>query len=402
MNPINGDPFILLTTEIKQYNTLHLNNTRMCCTNNWVRIFSDENGGGHTFTGQKQQNFNKENLKVLSWGEKVSNINPASSSDTFLCNQAGYPTSDCEIRNYVSGTLEEKKWLEWLGKFELLGIPQVLVETNEDIYREVSSIALDSDISGAADQLSILNGADKMKLAVPGTIANLVNVTTDVVLSSGASGIADVSYEGKSYYSAASYENFKLTSNATNTGSMKKVFSEDEFACCIPTGVELDSTTTDLNNKCCSGQANTIESGQTICCLNDFTDLSVYTNRYVSSEGATFNGQPILDSDVDPLTGYIRQDIVMQMAPTMCCSGVATTGIAIGEYFIPMDDGGYIPEAKSRRFLYHETYDNAVEVQGAAGLFDLGVKWNTHVYCVPKSVVDGGSGSGGTGVIGAD
>lgn len=394
MTPINGSPFNLAASEIKQYNTLHLNNSRMCCTNNWVRKFASENGGGHRFDGQKQQIIKKENLKTLSWGVKNnSQVHPDADPNPYMCNVDDYPTSDCEIKNYIAGSSLEKKWLDWLGKLELIGIPQVLIETNQYVYRSILDEYLDTDISsGASDQENT-----GMRLGLPGTIANIVNGTTGVTLASGAPGIADVSYGGKEYYSAASYENFKLTSNATNSGSMKKVFSEDEFACCIPTGVEIDPNTSDINNKCCSGQANTIETGQTVCCLNDYTDLSVYTNRYVSSEGAQFNGQPLLDSDVDPLTGYIRPEIVLQMAPTMCCSGQASQGVAIGDYFIPIE-GGIIPDAKSRRFLYNDTTDNAVEVNGAASYYDQGLKWNTHVYCIPAGS-DDSSGSGGTSVI---
>lgn len=368
--------------ELLQYNTLHLNNSRMCCTGHWVRNFAsgtNGNNGGHRFSGQTQQNINKSAFKTLNW--EPNNDPPLNEFENYTpipynCTSEDYQTADCEIKNIAEGSVEETKYLKWFGKLELLGIPQVMIETNLDIFKKLDE-SDQTDTSALGEPL-------------PSTIKD-VNGT----------GVVDATLGANSYYSAASYDNFEIGSS-----KLKKVFSEDSFACCVPTGIEVDGSMPDT--RCCSGQINTENRGQanetSRCCLNDFADLSVYTNRYVSSEGAYVNGQPISDSDIDPTTGYIRKEVVLQMAGTMCCSGAAAYGVALGDYFIPMEGGGVIQNAKTRRWLYLEDLDNANEVGGAVTKFNAGMKWNDHVYCVPQELAqDLGSGSssggssGGTG-----
>ena len=360
-------------SELLQYNTLHLNNTRMCCTGHWVRNFAtgtNGNNGGHKFTGQSQQNINIENFEYLNWSaNNVPAINDFDGYDPapYTCNAQDFLTADCEIKNIPEGGAEEKQWLAWFEKFELLGIPQVLIETNEEFSRPLNE-----------DQET-----DTSETPLEGTVKK-----------KGSGGIADARYETKDYYTAASYDNFDIGS-----GKLKKVFSEDSFSCCIPTGVEVDGGMPESN--CCSGQINTEEdevTGNPVsrCCLNDFADLSVYTNRYVSSEGAYINGQPISDSDIDPETGYIKKEIVMQLAPTMCCSGRAMYGFALGEFLIP---GAPQNSAKTRRWISRADLDNADEVGNAVDKFNAGLKWNNHVYCVPSDSDSGSSDGGGGGAV---
>ncbi|MEX1099634.1 MAG: hypothetical protein WEB87_04370, partial [Bacteriovoracaceae bacterium] len=310
--------------QLLQYNTLHLNNSRMCCTGNWVRNFAtgtNGNNGGHKFSGDTQQRISISTFRSLNW---APNHDPPLNSFEgynvipYLCNGQDYQTADCEIKNIFEGSAEEKKFLDWFGKFELTGIPQVLIETNEDIFESLDDDQLD-------------NSDDR--LPFPNTIAN--------------SGEVDATLGAKDYYSAAADSNLELGSSG-----LKKVFSEDSFSCCVPTGVEVDGGMED--SKCCTGQVNTentSDGSQTSrCCLNDFADVSVYTNRYVSSEGAHINGQPISDNEIDPLTGYIkRKELVLEMAANMCCSGVAAYGVALGDYYIPLEGGGKIESAKTRR-----------------------------------------------------
>lgn len=355
--------------ELLQYNTLHLNNSRMCCTGNWVRNFAtgtNGNGGGHKFSGQTQQRIDKSVFKYLSWTD--NNDPPLNEFENYTpipyrCTPEDWQTSDCEIKNITAGSDEETKWLNWFGKFELMGIPQVMIETNVSEYFQ----PLDND----------------QELISPATFAPLEGTVKDVY----SDGIVDANYNGEGLYSAASYDNFDMQSSG-----LKKVFSEDSFSCCVPTGVEVDGSME--NSKCCSGQVNT-EEGVSRCCLNDFTDVSVYTNRYVSSEGAYFNGQPVSEADIDEKTGYIKKELVLQMATSMCCSGTAAYGVAIGDYFIPMNDDGVIQNAKSRRWLYMETLDDANEVGGGVSKFNAGMKWNNHVYCVPADYASGGDTGGG-------
>lgn len=383
---------------LRQYNTLHLNNSRMCCTGHWVRKLSEgtnSNAGATRFNGTVGQQINIDILRPLSWNENTDDLGTlpgAPATNPFICELDEYLTSECEIRNMPEGSSYEQKYLTWLSKFELLGIPQVLIETNTDVQKPISTDVLDTD----GDTIDDTDAQMDITLLNYPLDSTIKDVTRDTDGDGFIDGIADVQVDGQNYYSAASYDNFEI-----GPGEMKRVFSEDEFKCCIPTGFEIPLGTPDTS--CCSGRvANNGASTVNRCCLDDFTDLTVYTNRYVSSEGAFFNGQEIQDSDIDPTTGYIRKEIVLQMAQTMCCSGKADIGKAIGDYLVPVTSGGSVSPApndfKTRRFLYMSDLDSADAVDGGAVNFSLGLKWNNHVYCVPEefesSLGTGGSGSG--------
>lgn len=361
---------------IRQYNTLHLHNSRMCCTGNWVRKYAsgtNGNGGGYTRSRSKLQNFDLTTFKALSWNENnipaintfPSGVSYDPTAIPYTCTPEDYSTADCEVKNLVEGGTEETTYLNYFAKFELLGIPQVLIETNETIFKPMSTEAMDTDNDGT-DDIASQQDISSLLLPLDNTIKDINN-----------GGVHDVEYNSTKYYSAASYDNFEI-----GTNKLKKVFDEDEFKCCIPTGYEVSDDTS--ANSCCTGTINQTDEGIARCCLPDYTDLSVYTNRYVSSEGAYLNGKAISDNDIDPTTGYIKQSIVKKMAATMCCSGTAIVGKVIGDYLIPIDYDSSIQCSKTRRWIYNEDLDNLEPVGPAVDLYNYGPKWNNHVYCVPE------------------
>lgn len=339
---------------LNQYKTLDTVNQRTCCTQNWVRSFATENGGGHKFSRTKMQTLDKEVFKNISWNTQNSTI----ITDTdFECNADNYANSSCEIRSLTA--TEEDKYLTWAGSLELLGIPQVAVKTNDEIFQLV-------------DDTQITNAVSKLPLAVVKS-----GVSTPIMTAlAGNEDFYDAS-ASESYYSAASYSKFDMT-----TGGLKKVFSENEFNCCIPTNKEVPSNTT--ADQCCTGSLANV-NGPLRCCLPDFTDVTVYLNRYVSSEG---RGLP--DSSYDPKTGYIKdpaQVKILVAQKNLCCSGTAMTGVAVSQLSIPIEGGGYKPASQlstTRRFTYRsDAVDNNAETGSVGSIFDAGVKWNNHVYCVP-------------------
>lgn len=385
-SPTSTSALSLDFEKLKQYKTLHLHNQRMCCTGHWVRNFASGTnsvGGGHKFLSTTQQNIDISTFKTLSWAPNndppINNFpsTPPYTPLAYTCQGVDFQSADCEIKNIIEGSTEEEKYLSWFSKFELIGIPQVLIETNQDIFRPLGDSSIDSSETDQAD------------------ISSLQKVLPNTIKDINADGKIDVTVNSTNYYSAATYDNFEIGSQ-----KLKKIFSENEFSCCMPTGIQIASDAP--NEMCCTGQAATSEEGVRRCCLNDFTDLSVYTNRYVSSEGAQINGQDISDNDIDPTSGYIKKEIVLQMAATMCCSGKAAYGKALGNYFIPIDYDGQIDQTKTRRWLYHQDLDNASEVGGGVTLYQNGLKWNNHVYCVPsdfdESGNDGSTGGGGGAV----
>ncbi|MBD66599.1 MAG: hypothetical protein CME62_15410 [Halobacteriovoraceae bacterium] len=392
---------LLLTGDtIRQYNTLHLHNERMCCSNHWVREFasgSNGNGGGHKFGPSKQQNMDLEIFKPLSWNANnvpALNTFPASSGYDpsllpYTCTPEDIFTADCEIKNIGEGSFTEQLYLSWFRKLELIGIPQVLIETNNTVFLPLTTEEKDYDGDGIdeSSQASITSSGNTMSnLKLP-----LENTIKDV----NTEGVADVSYNGEDYYSASSYDNFEMGSS-----KMKKVFSENTFNCCMPAGTAVGEA--DPDSICCTGykesvEDNTIASNQQRCCLQDFADVSIYTNRYVSSEGATLNGERVSDGDVDPESGYLRKEIVMEMAKTMCCSGRAILGKSIGDYLIPVDFDQQFQNNSTRRWLYLDSLDDATESCGGATKFKAGARWNDHVYCAPAAVADESCEGGGIG-----
>ncbi len=345
---------------LRQYNTLHLNNSRMCCTGAWVREHAD---GNHKFSGTSGQTYDPGIFKYLNW---FSNKNDGPS---FGCTGDDYNTPFCEMRYIAVGSDYEKKMLTWLAKFELLGIPQVLIETN-DTNPADDNINSENDIFSEVTMLQ--EATTDQETVIPSTIYR----------NGGLTGKSDSSYNGTDYYSAANDVNFK----------MSPIFSKNKFNCCIPSGPAPDGTT---NEQCCTGQYTKV-GGPGRCCLPANTDVTVYTNRYVSSEGATINGQPISDNDIDPLSGSVKKEIVLQMASNLCCSGQAKYGEAISELPVYFDtDRVSTPPTLTRRFIESDTMD-----QPAYSIFhEYGRKWNNHVYCVDSSVSDGGGSDGGGGAV---
>ena len=160
---------------------------------------------------------------------------------------------------------------------------------------------------------------------------------------------------------------------------MKPIFSATDVKCCIPTDVVAPANTT--NDECCTGLFNPVTSR---CALKDYTDVSVYLNRFVSSEGRS-----IPDSSIDPETGYIKNtSTVLSMATEICASGRARTGIAIANLPIPNAGGGNVSNSggipRTRRPVYRDTFEIEND-EDLSDWYDAGVRWNNHVYCVPAT-----------------
>ncbi len=326
-----------------QYKTLDTVNSRTCCTQNWVRSFASDNGGGHAFSRTKMQTVDKTMFKHVSWAPQNGALGITDAA--FECDPNNFTNSSCEVKSLTSA--EQEKYLTFGGSLELLGIPQVAVMTNDQIFKLVDD-----------DQLAVAPG-------IP-----LDNSIADVTTA-----LEDFDDNGLKYYSAASYGKFDQT-------TLKKVFSENEFNCCIPSGQQVPDVTT--ATQCCTGSL--APTGVKRCCLPDYTDVTVYLNRYVSSEG---RGLP--DSAYDRKTGYIKDPGQVQAlvaSKNLCCSGKTMTGVAISQLSIPLLNNTYSLPATltstSKRLNYRtDDVDNNDETGSVGSFFDAGVRWNNHVYCVP-------------------
>ncbi|HLT21839.1 MAG TPA: hypothetical protein VKZ84_00280 [Bacteriovoracaceae bacterium] len=346
-------PYVDLNQILGQYKTLDTLNSRTCCTQNWIRSFHPSNGGGHKFDRSKTQTIDKKIFRDISWLPNNTTLGP--DYTPFECDEDGFNNISCEIRSLTS--TEQSQYLEWISSLELIGIPQVAIGTNDKVYRLVND--QQEDISMHMDPL-------------PKTIKKMTSLA-EADFSDGSSG----------YYSAANYDNFEISSTA-----LKKVFSENEFNCCVPSGNEVPDTVGD--SQCCTGYVANVD-GPRRCCLPDFTNVSVYLNRYVSSEG---RGLP--DHSYDEKTGYIKDPaMVINIAnqKSLCCSGTAMTGVAISKLPIPINPGRFLPpnaENTVTRFNYRtDSVDNNEETGLIGEIFDAGVRWNNQVYCVPEDFTKG-------------
>jgi len=349
-----------------QYENLDKLNERTCCTKHWVRSFSEDNGGGHAFSPSKMQTIDKAMFKHVSWGQDtlIPILLTDPDSNSFECDETNALNTSCEIKNFPEDGVEEKKYLSWAASLELIGIPQAVIKTNDQIFKLVN----DSQQNISGSQVPLTDSAGN----------NIINVLTGTNFD-----FSDSNYK---YYSGTNY-----TSGLNlGTNTLKKVFSEHEFNCCIPTGKTVPATTS--ASQCCTGFSNTISNTTKVCCLPDYTDVTVYLNRYVSSEG-----RGLESSEYDETNGYIKKPNTVErlaLEKNMCCSGKIARGVAISELPIPLKDGDFdltvstdpnVLPKRTRRFNYLTgEIDNNPETGYIGYKFDAGVRWNHHVYCVPE------------------
>lgn len=331
-----------------QYKTLDLVNSRTCCTTHWVRNFDSSNGGGHRWSMQKLQDIDKKIFKNINWMPNDTTTTPVHNTTPFECENDPLlaAMASCEIRDFNQTTIE--LYSNFIGALELTGIPQVAIPSTDQVKKIVDDTQSD---------------VQSLNLPIKDTLPNPATV-------------ADFNSGSNNFYSAS---NPNLLNNM-----LKKVFSENEFNCCIPTNQEVPSMTT--AEQCCTGYLSNRDNILR-CCLQDYTNLSVYLNRYVSSEG---RGLP--DSAYDPDTGFIKDPGMVEIIAVqknLCCSGKIARGSAIGRLPIPTGPGTYAPYSQNLSAVRFVDGDDEVNDNSTTGYlatkYNRGVRWNTHVYCVPES-----------------
>lgn len=315
----------------KQYNSLHEIASKTCCSENWIRHWHrEQNGGGHRWEPNKVQVINKRNFMCKNWLPDANN-NPPFFTPFFNpnCSSSDEPDDpDCAARSVPA--FEANAVFAWMNKLELLGVPQIAVESETF-----------GDLYCSTDPL----------LPIPGFIE----------------------FGRPGEYSEGTNDYLSANNSANFDGTLKKIFSEDEFSCCIPAGTQVPAGTS--RDACCTGFIN----GQTgRCALPDFTNVSMYLNRYISSEAAG------LDSSVFNESGFLKSpNLVEQLAcqKFICASGKLMRGVL----YSPLKVRGH--EDSDKNFLrFIDGNDEANNFSGLADLFDAGARWNNHVYCAPQEL----------------
>ncbi|MCY4644581.1 MAG: hypothetical protein OXB88_08175 [Bacteriovoracales bacterium] len=325
--------------------------SRTCCTGHWVREFHEENGGGHHWLPGKMQSLDKRNFACLNYD--LTGLTAMSIQDCLddtpggNCDCSDPDNASCAIRSIP--LREAGRYNEFFSSLELVGIPQVLIQSNASQYQ------IDGDpITCTARSTP----TDPVNAPIPGTLDSTSDPISDAEFEDEGAG-------NRFYYKASDQSNF--------SGTLRKIFSPDKVSCCIPPGSVVSKKTPEKS--CCSGKIASINSQQR-CCLEDYTNVTVFFNRYISS---ILKDLPA--NRFDPLTGRpINQDEVKWLAlqKRVCCSGKVSTGKAFSSLRIPTAVGN---TSTVRRFVQGDGEED--NLKNEAVLYNLGLRWNTDVYCVP-------------------
>lgn len=317
------------------------------CSGDWVRSFST---GTHKWEVGRFQTFTPTTFQCLNW---------YAGDGGYTC--AGYEPDDpnCPIAQTPPTTSKGKDVLSYLARLELMGIPQIALES-DDYY------------SGTAENgLSCKSYPGNRAGGYP-TNANSPTATylppTQMFAVAAKKEYMDST--GTTYFSAADTTNFK---------SYKQVFKADEVVSCLPAGTQMK--TGDDPAKCCTGMIN---SETLKCQLADYIDVSIYTNRYISSEAKK------LSLSLFDKYGYIKDAAYaanLACEKSMCASGTLAYGILISKLKTP---GQTSVDAKYYRFLEGNAADNE---NGLLDLYNKGLKLNNHIYCIPKALASSSTAS---------
>ena len=279
-------------------------------------------------------------------------------------------------------------YLSKLGRLELIGVPQI---TYEPIYCN-------------SDQDKLVPGIFNFNTM---TVVNRDNIHNYTNMYNNFNPINDYDEEGTS--EADSTVDFGNTASSTSGLSLADqvkprftyrdklahpaIFSSKDFKCCTPLGKETTSAT-----KCCSNNAVTI-SGKMYCKLPSGTDLNVYFNKFISSEGIGDdepNGGLLLEntdeeeSDFNAYTGEPKfktstYQKLEALGVKHCQSGKIGNGGAFA-LFPPEPYSGYASFDGASSISYPLSIVDSIldwADEGLAGksAFDSGYRWDHHIYC---------------------
>ena len=278
-------------------------------------------------------------------------------------------------------------YLTKLGRLELSGVPQIFYEP---LYCNSDRRTL---VPGIFD---MTNRTEFNSESFDYDVTNANNRALQRLYNSGVD-TADASLKETS---SATQENRVVFQDKL---SLPQVFSGHEFRCCRKLGVITDSA-----SKCCSNymkqRTTTNSNGESVCVLQTGTNLNVYFNRFISSEGVGEDqpGGGFIDDDFVSETGEVKlqdesYDKLIAMGVQYCENGSLTAGQ--NESRDPIRRGailGYY-EAEPKGIVPYQTngpqnsYFSFVDsrwdrqllgnVPTGRAQYVRGLRWNHHYYC---------------------
>ncbi|MCO4755174.1 MAG: hypothetical protein KC478_11885, partial [Bacteriovoracaceae bacterium] len=269
-------------------------------------------------------------------------------------------------------------YLTKLARLELLGVPQIFYEPlycNSNRSRLVGGIFdIASSTREAFDAISIDYDPNV-------NVQSLEQIYTDAV--TGADG---------SHTTAGIDENLTNHLNGKITFqdkvSLPQIFSGHEFKCCI----ELGEKTPD-SSKCCSNFSTIDNAGDRTCKLPQGTNLNVYFNKFISSEGIGEEKPAggLVEDDFVPVSGEPKLNLgvnnkLIALGQEYCASGSTRKGAAFGYFYGEPNNGSFIQinntDEDSKRFSIIDS-TNDLDGDNASGFnfFQQGLRWDHHFYC---------------------
>ncbi len=320
----------------------------------------------------------------------------AANSPNYWFRSAGGVAYQDATREGLVGA-NEMYYLTKLARLELLGIPQIVYEPvycNSNMNKLVGGI-FNGSIEDRSDFYSASHSMQGSNYNVNGR--SLLEMYDARYLSSSAA-TANHTVDGvitndhASYYNngADPNERFMFFDDTSGTPNfdLPRVFSSNEFRCCVQLGEEASE-----DGKCCSGHRD----GDNICKLPKGTNLYVYFNRFVSGEGLGEDqpGGGFVDADFIPETGEPKvsnevQNKIQALGEAYCDSGEIRGGAAFGYYDPEPNTGGYVhresfsPEDWKRYTILDstsDTYQDGNDDFYGISSFLAGYRWNHQIYC---------------------
>ncbi len=259
-----------------------------------------------------------------------------------------------------------------LGRLELLGIPQIFYEPlycNSARNNIVLGIFDDAIVDRTSFQSNSIT-YDEFVTST-GDTRNIEEIYDDGVThaygsdASKSGGVARVVFKDKV--------------------KLPDIFSGHEFTCCRGLGSVTESA-----GKCCSNFAAENDDGDLVCLIPSGTDLNVYFNKFVSSEGmgSLLPGGGLLEKDFIPETGEPKRSSevfskIETLGIAFCQQNSIRNGAALGSFYPQPNSGSFNGDVEQgRTFSFIDSpLDYDPDRDTGTVLFNRGFRWGHHVYC---------------------